>query len=187
MLPLRISQPVLHLCYNKPLLILVFLQTSQVGVTVLSPHATIFSEHDRQQVKTAREHRDGWPRAGRVWLDHAWPRCVGESSEILVSGCCTACLMCLQHLAAACNACLIMAELTEVEMICKNHLIRTRTMRINAVWFAATYPTVLIVHWVPWSVWGFHYARCWATLDLLLGKHWKAIFRDILHITEPSK
>ena len=91
------------------------------------------------------------------------------------------CLMCLQLLAAACNACLIMAELTvEVEMICKNHLIRTRTMRINAVWFAATYPTVLIVHWVPWSVWGFHYARCWATLDLLLGKHWKAIFWYIL-------
>ena len=26
----------------------------EVGVTVLSPHATIFSEHDRQQVKTAR-------------------------------------------------------------------------------------------------------------------------------------
>lgn len=33
------------------------LLSAQVGVTVLSPHATIFSEHDRQQVKTAREHR----------------------------------------------------------------------------------------------------------------------------------
>lgn len=34
---------------------------SKVGVTVLSPHATIFSEHDRQQVKTAFTTQDAGP------------------------------------------------------------------------------------------------------------------------------
>lgn len=33
----------------------------QVGVTVLSPHATIFSEHERQQVKTAFTTQDAGP------------------------------------------------------------------------------------------------------------------------------
>ncbi|OLP80963.1 Transmembrane emp24 domain-containing protein 10 [Symbiodinium microadriaticum] len=34
---------------------------SKVGVTVLSPHATIFSEHDRQQVKTAFTTQEAGP------------------------------------------------------------------------------------------------------------------------------
>ena len=38
---------------------LVSMSVAQVGVTVLSPHATIFSEHDRQQVKTARAQASG--------------------------------------------------------------------------------------------------------------------------------
>eukprot|EP00438_Fugacium_kawagutii_P022570 Skav206141 [mRNA] locus=scaffold471:109080:114935:+ [translate_table: standard] len=43
-------------------------ESSKVGVTVLSPHATIFSEHDRQQVKTARDHRNDSQFEQRVLL-----------------------------------------------------------------------------------------------------------------------
>ncbi|CAK9091672.1 Transmembrane emp24 domain-containing protein 10 (Protein Tmed10) (21 kDa transmembrane-trafficking protein) (Transmembrane protein Tmp21) (p24 family protein delta-1) (p24delta1) [Durusdinium trenchii] len=52
---------------------------SKVGVTVLSPHATIFSEHDRQQVKTAFTTQDAGPHWICIQNDEA------TDAEVLLS------------------------------------------------------------------------------------------------------